>query len=265
MMMKKRSPLVATVFLVAGAIATAPHAQTQADKTPTSTFRPVTAERLVNAEAEPDNWLMYSGDYKSRCYTGLDQIDSTNVAGLQVRWVYQMAELGRAGTTPLVVDGVMYITEPPSSVIALDARTGRPYWRHDHPLPDELNYCCGQANRGVAIQGDRLFMSTLDAHVVALDARTGNVLWDAEAGDPKQGYSKKAAALVVGDKIITGIAGGEFGIRGFLDAYDAQTGDLDWRFDTVPGRTTPTVEPGRAIHGEPGAPRRGSPAPTTRS
>ena len=239
MMMMQRRPFAATVFLVAGALATAPHAQTQSDETPTSTFRPVTAERLVNAEAEPDNWLMYSGDYKSRRYTGLDQIDTTNVAGLQVRWVHQMAELGRAGTTPLVVDGVMYITEPPSSVIALDAGTGRPYWRYDHPLPDELNYCCGQANRGVAIQGDRLFMSTLDAHVVALDARTGNVIWDAEAGDPTQGYSKKAAPLVVGDKIITGIAGGEFGIRGFLDAYDAQTGDLHWRFDTIPGPDHP--------------------------
>ena len=239
MIMLQRSPLVATIFLVAGALATAPQAQTRSAETSTSTFRLVTAERLVNAEAEPDNWLMYSGDYKSRRYTGLDQIDTTNVAGLKVRWVYQMAELGRAGTTPLVVDGVMYITEPPSSVIALDAGTGRPYWRYDHPLPDELNYCCGQANRGVAIRGDRLFMSTLDAHVVALDARTGNVIWDAEAGDPKQGYSKKAAPLVVGDKIITGIAGGEFGIRGFLDAYDAQTGDLDWRFDTVPGPDHP--------------------------
>ena len=206
---------------------------------PTPAFSPVTAERLVHAEAEPHNWLMYSGDYKSRRYTSLDQIDTANVARLQVRWVYQMEELGRAGTTPLVVDGVMYVTEPPSSVIALDAGTGRPYWRYDHPLPDELNFCCGQSNRGVAIQGDRLFMSTMDAHVVALDARTGNVIWDAEAGDPTSGYSKKAAPLVVGDKVITGVAGGEFGIRGFLDAYDAQTGDRDWRFYTVPGPDHP--------------------------
>ena len=188
----------------------------------------MTAERLVNAEAEPDSWLMYSG-WTQRTWRPATLVVS----------ILKLAQLGRAGTTPLVVDGVMYITEPPSSVIALDAGTGRFYWRYDHPLPDELNYCCGQANRGVAIQGDRLFMSTLDAHVVALDARTGNVMWDVAAGDPKQGYSKKAAPLVVGDKIITGIAGGEFGIRGFLDAYDVGTGDLDWRFDTIPGPDHP--------------------------
>ena len=199
----------------------------------------VTAERLVNAEAEPHNWLMYSGDYKSRRYSGLDQIHRGNVSRLQVQWIYQLQEPGRAGTTPLVVDGMMYITESPSSVIALDAATGRPYWRYDHSLPDELNFCCGPSNRGVAILGDRLFMSTMDAHVVALDARTGSVIWDAEAGDPKAGYSKKAAPLVVGDKVITGIGGGEFGIRGFVDAYEAQTGDRMWRFDTIPGPDHP--------------------------
>ena len=200
---------------------------------------PVTAERLVNAEAEPHNWLMYSGDYESRRYSGLDQIHRKSVPQLQVQWAYQLQEPGRAGTTPLVVDGMMYITESPSSVIALDAATGRLYWRYDHPLPDELNFCCGPSNRGVAILGDRLFMSTLDAHVVALDARTGSVIWDVEAGDPKAGYSKKAAPLVVGNKVITGIGGGEFGIRGFVDAYEAQTGDRIWRFYTIPGPDHP--------------------------
>ena len=239
-MVKTRLALIVALALAVPAFAGQQPAGTQTGPgSPTPTLSPVTAERLVHAEAEPHNWLMYSGDYKSRRFTGLDQVDTANVAQLEVRWVYQMRELGRAGTTPLVVDGVMYITEPPSSVIALDARTGRPYWRYDHPLPDVLNFCCGQSNRGVAIQGDRLFMSTMDAHVVALDAKTGNVIWDAEAGDPKSGYSKKAAPLVVGDKVITGIAGGEFGIRGFVDAYDARTGDRDWRFDTIPGPDHP--------------------------
>ena len=201
--------------------------------------RLVTADRLVNAESEPDNWLMYSGDYKSRRYSGLDQIHKRNVADLQVEWIYQLQESGRSGTTPLVVDGMMYITESPSSVIALDAASGRPYWRYDHPLPDELNFCCGPSNRGVAILGDRLFMSTMDARLVALDTRTGSVVWNAEAGDPKDGYNKKAAPLVVGDKVITGIAGGEFGIRGFLDAYEAETGDRSWRFYTIPGPDNP--------------------------
>ena len=199
----------------------------------------VTADRLANAESEPHNWLMYSGDYKSRRYSGLDQIHKRNVSDLQVEWIYQLQESGRSGTTPLVVDGMMYITESPSSVIALDAASGRPYWRYDHPLPDELNFCCGPSNRGVAILGDRLFMSTMDARLVALDTKTGSVVWNAESGDPKDGYNKKAAPLVVGDKVVTGIAGGEFGIRGFLDAYDAQTGDRSWRFYTIPGPDNP--------------------------
>ena len=233
--------LIVALLLAIPAFAGQPPTETQSDRgSPSRALRPVTAERLVNADAEPDNWLMYSGDYKSRRYTGLDQIDTTNVAGLQVRWVHQMAELGRAGTTPLVVDGVMYITEPPSSVIALDAGTGRPYWRYDHPLPDELNYCCGQANRGVAIPG----RPAVHEHAGCARRRPRRQDRQRPLGTPRpgtrsRGYSKKAAPLVVGDRIITGIAGGEFGIRGFLDAYDAQTGDLDWRFDTVPGPDHP--------------------------
>ena len=232
-----RAVLLVSVLAFAGQPRTG--AQSQQLSSPVPGFRPVTAERLVNAPAEPQNWLMYSGDYKSRRYSGLDQIHQGNVTQLQVQWAYQLQDPGRAGTTPLVVDGVMYITASPSSVIALDAKTGRPYWRYDHPLPDELNFCCGPSNRGVAILGDRLFMSTLDAHVVALDTKTGSVIWDAEAGDEKAGYSKKAAPLVIGDKVVTGIAGGEFGIRGFLDAYDAQTGVRAWRFYTIPGPDHP--------------------------
>ena len=213
--------------------------QSSAPSSPAQVFNPVTSERLVNAEAEPQNWLMYSGDYKSRRYSGLDQIHRLNAANLQIEWVYQLGALDRAETTPLVVDGVMYVTESPSNVIALDAGTGRPYWRYDHQLPDEMVFCCGRNNRGVAVSGDRVFMSTLDAHLVALDAKTGNVLWDAEAADTRTGYSKTAAPLVVGDKVITGIAGGEYGIRGFVDAYDIETGNRDWRFYTIPGPDNP--------------------------
>ena len=129
---------------------------------------------------------------------------------------------------------MMYITESPSSVIALDAASGRPYWRYDHPLPDELNFVAARA-----IVVSRFPATAMDAHVVALDAKTGSVIWNAEAGDPKAGYNKKAAPLVVGDKVITGIAGGEFGIRGFVDAYGAQTGDRIWQFDTIPGPDHP--------------------------
>ncbi len=112
-------------------------AQTEAEQREAPAFSPVTPERLVNADAEPHNWLMYSGNYMAQRYSGLDQIDRRNVGDLEIAWVYQLAVLDRAETTPLVVDGVMYITESPSTVIAVDAATGRPYWRYEHQLPDD--------------------------------------------------------------------------------------------------------------------------------
>ncbi len=202
-------------------------------------FSPVTWERLVNAADEPHNWLMYSGTLDSQRYSRLDEINGGNVAALELKWAYSIRQLDRAETTPLVVDGVMFITESPSNLTAVDATTGRPYWRYEHPLPDDLNVCCGRNNRGVAILGETLYMSTLDAHLVAIDARTGHVTWDAEVADYRAGYSKTAAPLIVKDKVVTGIAGGEFGIRGFLDAYDADTGGRIWRTDTIPGPDHP--------------------------
>ena len=133
----------------------------------------------------------------------------------------------------------MFITESPSNLTAVDATTGRPWWRYEHPLPDDLRICCGRNNRGVAILGDTLYMSTLDAHLVAIDARSGNLLWDAEVADYRGGYSKTAAPLIVKDRVVTGIAGGEFGIRGFLDAYDAESGERAWRTYTIPGPDHP--------------------------
>ena len=202
-------------------------------------FSPVTWDRLVNAADEPHNWLMYSGTLDSQRYSRLDQVHNRNVAELELKWTHHIPHLNRAETTPLVVDGVMFITESPSNVTAVDATTGRPYWRYEHPLPDDLRVCCGQNNRGVAILDETLYMSTLDAHLVAIDARTGNVLWDAEVGDYESGYSKTAAPLIVKDKVVTGIAGGEFGIRGFLDAYDPKTGTRTWRTYTIPGPDDP--------------------------
>ena len=213
--------------------------QDQSSGTATPAFVPVTWERLVNAADEPQNWLMYSGTFDSRRYSGLDQVHNRNVHRLELKWAYQLSELDRAETTPLVVDGVMFITEAPSNVVAVDAATGRPYWRYEHELPEDLRICCGRNNRGVAILGDTLYMSTLDAHLAAIDAKTGNLLWAAEAADYRSGYSKTAAPLIVKDKVVTGIAGGEFGIRGFLDAYNASTGTRDWRTYTIPGPDHP--------------------------
>ena len=207
----------------------------------TPAFTPVSWDRLVNAVDEPENWLMYSSTLDSQRHSGLNQVNTTNVTELEFKWAYQIPEIDRAETTPLVVDGIMFITEAPSNIVAVDAVTGRQYWRYDHELPDDLRICCGRNNRGVAILGETLFMSTLDAHLVALDARTGNVRWDVEVADYAKGYSKTAAPLIVKDKVITGIAGGEFGIRGFIDAYDAQTGELAWRTYTIAGPGNPDV------------------------
>ena len=228
--------------LAAAALATGPvvaplHAQAPAEGAPM--FTPVTWERLVNAADEPHNWLMYNGTLDSQRFSRLDRIDRSNVADLELKWAHHIPQLDRAETTPLVVDGVMFITESPSNVVAVDAATGRPFWRYDHPLPDDLRICCGRNNRGVAILDELLFMSTLDAHLVAIDARTGSLVWNREVADHRGGYSKTAAPLVVKDRIVTGIAGGEFGIRGFLDAYDARTGELEWRTYTIPGPDHP--------------------------
>lgn len=216
----------------------------QVQETPFSTvitpsFTPVTWERLVNADEEPQNWLHYSGTQYSQRYSLLNKIDTDNVTQLEMKWAYQIPVIDRAETVPLVVDGIMFITEAPSNVVAVDARTGREFWRYDHQIPEDIRICCGRNNRGVAILGETLFMSTLDAHLVALDARTGNLLWDVTVADYKAGYSKTAAPLIVKDKVITGIAGGEYGIRGFIDAYEADTGELAWRTYAIPGEGEP--------------------------
>jgi alcohol dehydrogenase (cytochrome c) len=202
-------------------------------------FSPVTWDRLVNAADEPHNWLMYSGTFDSQRFSRLNQINTENAATLELKWAHHIPQLDRNETTPLVVDGVMFITESPSNLTAVDAATGRPYWRYEHALPDDLRVCCGRNNRGVAILGETLYMSTLDAHLVGIDARSGSLLWNTEVADYQQGYSKTAAPLIVKDKVVTGIAGGEFGIRGFLDAYDANTGTREWRTYTIPGPDNP--------------------------
>ena len=227
---------LATVFVLTALVV--PAAVTAQDDGGPS-LRPVTWERLLNAADEPENWLMYSGTLDSKRYSGLDQIHNRNVGNLELKWAYQIPEIDRAETTPLVVDGVMFVTEAPSNVVALDAATGRQYWRYDHELPDDLRICCGRNNRGVAILDETLFMSTLDAHIVAIDARTGNVVWDTETAPHASGYSKTAAPLVVKDQVITGIAGGEYGIRGFLDSYDPASGARNWRTYTIPGPDEP--------------------------
>ena len=233
--MKRLAIVIA--MLIGAAPASGQETESQPGATPS--FSPVTWERLLNAADEPENWLMYSGTLNSQHFSGLDQVHNRNVGELELKWAYQIPQLDRAETVPVVVDGVMFITEAPSNVVAVDAATGRQYWRYNHELPDDLRICCGRNNRGVAILGDTLYMSTLDAHLVAIDARSGNLLWNKETADHRSGYSKTAAPLIVKDQVVTGMAGGEFGVRGFIDSYDAVSGDLAWRAWTIPGPDHP--------------------------
>jgi len=191
-------------------------------------------QRLIDADSEPGNWLTYSGGYRAHSYSPLDQVNTSNISGLKVAWMYQIGSSHHFETEPLVFDGVMYITEPPSDVSTLDLVTGRPLWTYRRSLPKGIVVCCGQVNRGLAALDDQLFVGTVDAHLVALDMYTGRVCWDVEVADYKAAYSITAAPLAVKDKILVGITGAEYGIRGFLDAYDAKTGKRAWRFWTVP-------------------------------
>src|SRR3984893_15558130 len=202
-------------------------------------FGQVAPERILTADKEPRNWLTYSGNHSAHRYSALDQINDTNVARLKPIWQYQTGSLQKFETTPLVIDNIMYISEPPSHVTALDTRTGRALWRYRRVMPPDVRVCCGQVSRGVAVLGDLIYIGTVDAHLVALDAKTGAVRWDTSVADYREGYSITAAPLAIGNKIVVGMAGGEYGVRGFLDAYDAATGKRAWRFWTVPGPGEP--------------------------
>ncbi len=199
-------------------------------------------DRLRDAAAEPRNWLTYSGTYFSQRYSELDQVTPENVDDLQLQWVYQTAVAGPWQSTPLVVDGVMYLTQRPNDVVALDARTGRVFWIYRYNPSPNHRACCGSNNRGVAVLGDRLFMGTLDAHVVAIDATTGVELWDVTLADMDLAYSFTLAPLAIEDKVIVGTAGGDRGVRGFIAALDAETGEEVWRFHTIPGPGEPGHE-----------------------
>jgi alcohol dehydrogenase (cytochrome c) len=198
--------------------------------------------RIAAADSEPGSWLTYSGDYAGHRYCGLNAIDRGNIAQLRPAWIYQTNDLNSFEASPIVAGGILYISEPPSNAAALDARTGRPVWQFRRAVPSDVGVCCGQVNRGVAVLDDRVFLGTLDAHLLSLDAKTGHLLWDARIADYKQGYSITAAPLALRDKVIVGVSGGEYGIRGFLDAYDAKTGERLWRFWTVPGPGEPGHE-----------------------
>jgi alcohol dehydrogenase (cytochrome c) len=202
----------------------------------------ISNQDLLGGLTNPARWLTYSGDYSGRRHSPLTQITPANAGLLAAQWTFQTGVAGKFEATPIVVDGVLYVGGPMNNAWAIDGRTGRQIWRFQRPVPDGVRACCGMVNRGLAIYGDRVFMATLDAYLVALDIKTGKVVWETQIADYKVGYASTGAPLIVKDKIITGIAGGEFAIRGFLDAYDVNTGKQVWRFWTVPAPGEPGSE-----------------------
>ena len=201
--------------------------------------QPVSFDRIVNAATEPQNWLTYWGDYGAMRYRNLKQINTANAKDLRLEWMFQTGQAGSFETVPLVVDGIMYFTAANGVAFAVDARSGRQLWQYKYPMAANLKLCCGTVNRGLAILGDRLFMATPDAHLIALEASTGRQVWDIEFAKASESYGATLAPIAVRDKIIVGVSGGEFGIRGFIDAYDATTGKRAWRFWTVPSKEDP--------------------------
>jgi len=203
---------------------------------------PVGPERLLNARSEPNNYLTYGGDYLSQRFSGLTQLTPANVRNLGFAWAYQSPQSGTWEATPLVVDGVMYLTQRPNDIVALDAATGRVFWIYHYENVNQGGVCCGANNRGLAVLGDLLYMGTLDAHLIAVDRWSGVQVWSKLIANPKESYSLTLAPLAIKDKIVLGVGGGEFGILGFVAAYDAKTGEEAWRLNSIPGPGEPGHE-----------------------
>ena len=194
----------------------------------------VTQDMLSRAGTDGNNFLHTNGNYEQTRYYPNKQINTQNVKNLVPAWIFQTEVVDSLETTPIVVNGVMYVTTSYNHVYALDAETGAQIWHYKQKLGPITVYCCGPNNRGVAVTGDKVFMATLDAKMVALDAKTGRLIWETELADPELGYSETMSPTVVGNKVLIGTNGGEYGIRGFLKALDTETGEELWTFHTIP-------------------------------
>jgi len=239
--MKLHTPLkmLATAVVFAGSLNLVPAAEVQGGGTTmsqpmSSKLGMVTQNRLNKAHSDKNNWLHVNGGYEQTRYYPGSQIDTGNVSKLRPAFVFQTALIESLETAPLIVDGVMFLTTSYNHVYAIDAVTGQEYWHYKHNMGPVTVYCCGPNNRGVAASEGMLYMGTLDAKLVALNAKTGKVAWETEIADPEKGYSETMAPTVVDGKVLIGTNGGEYGIRGFLKAFDAKTGNLLWTFYSIP-------------------------------
>ena len=197
--------------------------------------------RIVNADKEPGNWLSYSRTLDGNRFSPLTEINTNNVAKLRLRWAYQFPDR-TTEVSPIVIDNILYVTGP-NSAAAIDGRSGRALWQWSRPLPsDYQSIGFGHTNRGPAVLDNKLYVATLDGYLVALDLQTGAQRWSTKVLDYKLGYSMTMAPLAIQGKVVVGVSGGEAGIRGFVDAYDAKTGKQAWRFYTIPGPGEPGHE-----------------------
>ena len=249
-----------TVVLAVAALWTGGTVLAQETGTATTTTKPmssnlpaVTAAMLDGAASNAKDWLHSNGSYDNARYYAGNQINTGNVAKLKPAFTVQTAVLESMETAPIVINGVMFLTTSYNHVYAVDAATGEEFWHYKHKMGPITTFCCGPNNRGVAIENDRMFMGTLDAKLVALDAKTGKLLWETQIADPEKGYSETMAPAVVDGKVIIGTNGGEYGIRGFVKAFDAKDGKLLWTFYTIPekgheGAWNPKDATGRDMH-----------------
>jgi alcohol dehydrogenase (cytochrome c) len=193
----------------------------------------VSQDQLNAAAGDEKNFLQTNGNYDQTRYFPGKQINTSNVGKLHPAWIFQTEVKESMETTPIVVNGVMYVTTSFDHVYALNAKTGEEYWHYKHAMGPITTYCCGPNNRGVAVYDDKVYLATLDSKLVALDAKTGSIVWQIDIADPSLGYSETMAPTAVNGKILIGTNGGEYGVRGFVRAYDAKTGKLVWNFDTT--------------------------------
>lgn len=234
--------LAAVAFVVAVVVAAGAWSPSlsAADDFDATSVKGVSNEMLLDAQDRPDVWVHYARNYAGWRYFPGDKINRDNVKRLTPKWAHQTAVLGGGFEVSAVLfDGKMYITTPNSHLICVDARTGKQIWRYDHEMPDGVNLCCGPVNRGVAVHGNRVYWVSLDARLMCFDADTGLQLWDREVDDYRDSYSLTVAPMVIRDMVIVGIAGAEYGVRGFIDAYNVRTGERLWRFYTIPGPDDP--------------------------
>jgi alcohol dehydrogenase (cytochrome c) len=225
---------IAATALAVGGLSGAANAQEVRNAVKYGDMTSVTQDLLNRAASDGNNFLLTNGNYHQTRFYPNKQINTTNVSRLHPAWIFQTDVMESMETTPIVVDGIMYVTTSFDHVYALDARTGEEIWHYKHKMGPITTFCCGPNNRGVAVYGDLVYLATLDSKLLALEAKTGKLYWETQIADPELGYSETMAPTVVNGKVLIGTNGGEYGIRGFVKAFDAKTGKLLWTFYTIP-------------------------------